>query len=179
MSVEGLIITPYRAAQAQDRGSVQPSHKHSHTRHTYNGKSSYVPGLARANLPGRLPLHLHRAATTLELSRPCLIDSPRSFFVPRTTTALPPSRRADHRSPLFSDAAAGEVASLFVAGERALAKLWRSLSSFIQPLFAVLQTSLPWLCPSLSSAFIVAQALRNLERRFPSSNRHLAELSIL
>lgn len=29
----------------------QPSHKHSHTRHTRNGKSSHVPGLARTNLP--------------------------------------------------------------------------------------------------------------------------------
>lgn len=58
-----------------------------------------------------------------------LIDPPRPFFCSSTTTALLPSRRADYRSTLVPDAAAGEGVSLFVTGKRALAKLWCSLSS--------------------------------------------------
>lgn len=114
------------------------SHTHSHTHATRtphpNGKRSQTfqrPWISQSKPPSAVCAYLCISTVQRPLWN-CLylIDSPRPFFFcSSTTTALLPSRRADYRSTLVPDAAAGEGVSLFVTGKRALAKLWRSLSS--------------------------------------------------
>lgn len=116
----------------------------------------------------RLPLHLHRAATTLELY---LIDSP-LFFFPfgcPSSPALPPPCRPDYPSPRSRVRLLGKKSVCFVlAGKRGLAKLCHSLSHTASACCP--PTSLLWFYPFSSLLFSPSAVRSGKEESFRFSN---------
>lgn len=143
------------------------------------GKAPTVPGLARANLRA-----VGACLCISTVQRPlwnCLCLAlltrlvPFFFVPPQRPLCLPPEGPTiDHR---FSRTRLLGKLPLCLLPEacfgQALAQPF-----ILQPLFAVLQTSLRWRSLSLPPACIVALALGTIQRSFHSLNRHLAELSI-